>query len=110
MLTGHVIVTGTSMDATIRLLDAVKRKLGISSDYALAKRWGIGQQVVSRYRTGTHTLGDEKAIELAGLIGADPVITLLEIQAERAASGGRVLLSSVLADAAERLRCCNGKS
>ena len=90
------------MNATNRLLDAVKARLGLKTDYQLAKHCVIGQQVLSRYRRGGHTLGDEKAIEFDELIGADPVVALLEVQAERAEIGGRERMARVLREGAKR--------
>lgn len=73
------------MEATLQLLEAVKRRHGISSDYALAKILGVSRQVLSSYRTGT-TLGDDMAVKVAEQLGVDPAAVLAAVAAERTKS------------------------
>lgn len=72
------------MKTTCELLDAVKARHNVPSDYALAKKLEVTQQEVSKYRTGKATLGDSTAIRLAQLLEIDPGIVLLTVHAERA--------------------------
>lgn len=69
------------MTTTTRLIDQAKQKLGITSDYALAKAWKVTPQRVGHWRQGVHGLSDDKACEICELIGADPGPILLELQA-----------------------------
>lgn len=88
---------------TCGLLDSAKQKLGVSSDYALSKAFGVSRQKISEYRSGRHTLSDDKAISIAEFIGLDPTITMLEIQAERAERANQDAVARNLRDALRRL-------
>lgn len=88
---------------TGRLLDAVKERMGIESDNALARIWGVSRQKISGYRTSDYTLSDEKAIHCADFLGIDPATVLIGIQAERAANGNRPEVADVLSRAAAHL-------
>ena len=74
------------MKTTAEYLDEVKTKLHLPSDYALAKYWHVSKQDISQYRSGKRTLGEERAIEVARIIGIDPAFTLISSYAERAKS------------------------
>lgn len=69
---------------TIEYLDAVKRKLGISSDYALAKALRIGQPAIIGYRAGRTTINDDTALAIADILGVHPLQVIATANAERA--------------------------
>lgn len=69
---------------TIALLDAVKARHGLKSDYAAAELLGMTRSQISRYRNGQDFFGDEVAIKVASLLGEDPGLILLHVHAERA--------------------------
>jgi hypothetical protein len=74
------------MKTTAEYLDAVKEALKLPSDYALAKHWGVSKQDVSEYRAGKRTMGEDRAIEVAAILGIDPAEPLIASHAERAKS------------------------
>lgn len=74
------------MKTTTDYLDSVKLKLGLPSDYALAKYWAVSKQHISEYRNGKRTLGDERALEVARILGINPVEVFIAIQCQRAKS------------------------
>lgn len=72
------------MKTTIEFLDAVKVKLGISSDYALAKRLGFSLSTVSNYRTGRRILDDDAALTVAIALDTHPFNVIAAVNVERA--------------------------
>jgi len=72
------------MKTTIEFLDAVKEKLGIESDYALAKRLGFSLSAVSSYRTGRRILDDDAALVVALTLDTHPFNVIAAVNAERA--------------------------
>lgn len=72
------------MKTTIQFLDAVKEKLGIESDYALAKRLGFSLSTVSNYRTGRRVLDDDAALTVALALDIHPFNVIASVNAERA--------------------------
>jgi predicted transcriptional regulator len=74
------------MKTTANYLDAVKTALNLPSDYALAKYWGVSKQDISEYRAGKRTLGEDRAIAVAHILGIDPAEPLIASHAERAKS------------------------
>lgn len=69
---------------TNELLDQVKARHGLPSDYALAKLLGWTPQAVSNYRNRGRSLGDLSAIQVAGALEVDPGYVLAVVSAERA--------------------------
>lgn len=69
---------------TIGYLDAVKKRLGIESDYALAKSLGFSLSSVSGYRTGRRFLDDDAALTVAQALNINPLIVIASANAERA--------------------------
>lgn len=69
---------------TIELLDAVKVRRGITSDYALAKALGVTQQAVSSYRAGRSRIDDEVALTVAEILNIHPLQVIAAANAERA--------------------------
>lgn len=65
-------------------LDRTKQKLGIESDYALAKELGISREYLSQFRVGKRAISDEVALKVAKILGISPVQILAVAQAERA--------------------------
>jgi predicted transcriptional regulator len=74
------------MRNTAYYLDAVKAKLQLPSDYALAKHWHVSKQDISEYRSGKRTLGEERAIAVAKILEINPAEPLICSHAERAKS------------------------
>lgn len=72
------------MKTTVQFLDAVKEKLGIESDYALAKRLGFSLSAVSNYRTGRRFLDDDSALAIATVLEVHPFSVIANANAERA--------------------------
>lgn len=68
---------------SIDYLDAVKAKLGIRSDYAIAPRLGLTKQAVSALRRGV-TMGNTTAARVAELLELDPLGVIADIELERA--------------------------
>lgn len=69
---------------TVQYMAAVKAKLGIQSDYALAKSLGITRQSVSGYSNGYNTFGDDLAMKIADILDIPRGIVLLDMLLERA--------------------------
>lgn len=68
---------------TIGYLKQAKRRLGIESDYALAKALGISTQAVSKMQAGKHTMGDATALKIAEILGLPKAMVLADAHAER---------------------------
>ena len=69
---------------TVDYLDAAKKALGITSNYALAKALGIAFPTVSRYYNKGGTLDDAIARKLASVLGLHPGLVMLDMHRERA--------------------------
>lgn len=69
---------------TNEYLDAAKAKLGLPSDYALAKHLGLTHVTVMGYRNGRSALGIETAIKIGEILGIDSHIVYSDGQLERA--------------------------
>ncbi|UQV43951.1 hypothetical protein KIV45_18885 [Janthinobacterium lividum] len=69
---------------TFEYLDAVKRKLGIDSDYAVAKALKIRPSTISGYRSRDGQMDDEIATKVAELLGMHPGLVILDMHRERA--------------------------
>lgn len=74
------------MKTTPEYLDALRARLDLPSDYALAKTLGITRQYLSRYRSGSTTFSDETAVKVAELLNIDPAAVLVDMHAERTRS------------------------
>lgn len=72
------------MNTTIELLDAVKARRGLASDYALAKVLGVTQQAVSGYRAGNSAISDDVALTVAEILQLHPLQVIAAANAERA--------------------------
>lgn len=69
---------------TIDLLEAVKVRRGVASDYALAKVLGVTQQAVSSYRAGNSKISDDVALTVAEILQLEPMQVIALANAERA--------------------------
>lgn len=65
-------------------LAAVKKKLNISSDYALAKALGIAKQSASRYTLGKGMPTALVCFRIAEILGDQPAAVIADIEQERA--------------------------
>ena len=72
------------MNTTCDWLDAVKAKLQIKSDYALAKAWGLRTTRLSNYRSRRSFLDEEMVFKIADALDVDAAIILASVEAERA--------------------------
>jgi transcriptional regulator with XRE-family HTH domain len=72
------------MKTTVDWLAICKQRFGIESDYALAKRLGVSQQVISSYRTGRSRFDDDMALTVAEALQIDPLQVIASVNAERA--------------------------
>lgn len=70
---------------TDEILNKTKEKLGISSDYALAKKLGIGKGRVGNYRTGHCKPDEEVCFMLAEILEEEPqaIIAAIRLDAEK---------------------------
>ena len=69
---------------TLEYMAACKERLGITSDYALAKKLGLSQTGISNYRTGRSRMDDDVALRVAEILGIDPIVVIAHANAERA--------------------------
>lgn len=64
-----------------KVIDEAKAKLGVESDYALAKETGILKQRISAYRNGSQTPDAYACARLAEILGIDPFELLAQVEA-----------------------------
>lgn len=64
-----------------KVIDEAKAKLGVESDYALAKETGILKQRISAYRNGSQTPDTYACAKLAEILGIDPFKLLAQVEA-----------------------------
>ena len=69
---------------TIDYLQAVKTRLDITSDYALAKALHIGHSTICSYRAGRSRIDDDVALSIAEILGLHPIQVIATANAERA--------------------------
>ena len=91
------------MDTTNRYLDAVKARLGVTSDNQLAEHWHVTRQRIYQYRRGDTALSDERCLDVARILGIDAGRVMLEIQAERARKGGRQAVAETIEEVLRKL-------
>jgi transcriptional regulator with XRE-family HTH domain len=68
---------------TAEYLEAVKRKLDLPSDYALAKALGLTRGGVSAYQNGRASLGDEVCVKVAEILNVPSGRVLIDMHMER---------------------------
>lgn len=69
---------------TLEYLQAVKKKLGIESDYALAQRLGVTRSAVSKLQLGKVVFSDDVALSVAQILDLNPLVVIAQANAERA--------------------------
>lgn len=69
---------------TIEYLQAVKTRLEITSDYALAARLGITRSAVSKLQQGGVSFSDDVALTIAEILNLNPLVVIASANAERA--------------------------
>lgn len=69
---------------TRQILDLIKKKYELTSDYQLFKFTGWGQSSVSNYRTKPQYLSDGHAVQAANLLDLPAGFVMACIHAERA--------------------------
>lgn len=69
---------------TIEYLDAIKRRHGLQSDYAVAKLLGFNQSAVSAYRHGRRFFDDDACLAVATALDINPLVVIAAANAERA--------------------------
>jgi predicted transcriptional regulator len=72
------------MQTTNQILDAIKIKHGLTSDYQLARLMGTSEGGISNYRNGRSHLDNQKAMKAAELLGQDAGAIFALVNAERA--------------------------
>lgn len=88
---------------TCDYLDALRTRLGLTSDYALAKQLGVTHSALSNYRRGRSAFSDDMTLKVADLLERPRAEVYLTIQAERARKAHNEPVALVLADALRRL-------
>jgi transcriptional regulator with XRE-family HTH domain len=69
---------------TLEYLQAVKKKLGIESDYALAQRLGVTRSAISKLQLGKAVFSDDVALSVAQILDLNPLVVIAQANAERA--------------------------
>lgn len=72
------------MKTTTEYLDAVREKLHLPSDYAVAKELGVTRESVSGWRNGKSPFGIETAMKIGEILGMDGHAVYAQGQIERA--------------------------
>lgn len=67
---------------TVEYLDECKKKLGITSNYALAKALDIAEQRIHDYYKGRNGPDEYGCFKIAECLEIDPAIVIAEIRAE----------------------------
>ncbi|WP_373986978.1 hypothetical protein [Duganella sp. BuS-21] len=71
---------------TLEYLRAVKSRLGIESDYALAMRLGVTRSAISKFQLGKGVFGDDVALTIAQILEINPLVVIAQANAERAST------------------------
>ena len=74
---------------TSEYIAAVKAKLNVSSDYAVAKALGTSRQRVSGFVNGKTVPGPLTAFKIAEILGDQPAAVIADFEAERAEKMGK---------------------
>jgi DNA-binding XRE family transcriptional regulator len=72
------------MKTTVQYLDAVKQRLNLPSDYALAKALGITRESISGLRKGHSAMGIETAMKMGEILQIEGHVIYSHGQIERA--------------------------
>lgn len=65
-----------------KYLDDCKKKLNISSTYALAKKWDISEVVLGRYYNGEREPEEFACFKIAETLELDPAYVIASVKAE----------------------------
>jgi hypothetical protein len=84
MIKGRKTTKALIMKTTISLLDALKTRHSINSDYAISKVLGVTRQTVSNYRHNRQSFDDKIAVYIAEQLSLDPMCILACMRKERA--------------------------
>ena len=71
------------MKTTRQYVAEVKRALGISSDYELAKRLGVSRQSISNYANGLRAFEPTMAARVAEILDLEPLQVIADAELER---------------------------
>ena len=69
---------------TLEYLDAVKQRLHVESDYAVAKALNIRHSTISGYRARGGQMDDEVAAKVAAVLDMHPGLVMLDMHLARA--------------------------
>lgn len=69
---------------TVEFVDAVKVRLNLPSDYALAKVLGVTKESISAFRHGRSAMGVETSMKVGEILGLDGHAVYAQGQIERA--------------------------
>lgn len=75
---------------TIEYLDAIKARIGKTSDYAVAKALGINESTIAGYRKRGGQMDDEIAAKAAAILDLHPGLVVLDMHRERAKTPAEV--------------------
>ncbi|MYM39643.1 hypothetical protein [Duganella qianjiadongensis] len=75
---------------TTEYLDAVKAKLDLPSDYALAKLFGVVTSTIIAYRHGRSAFGIEVSMKVGEILGIDGHAVYADGQIERAKNAAQM--------------------
>lgn len=70
------------MNKTAEYLDKCKEKLNISSTYALAKEWEVGENLLHNYYTGKSHPDEFMCFRIAEVLEIDPAYVIAQIKSE----------------------------
>lgn len=83
---------------TNEILDAIKARYNLPSDYAVHKLLGVTHQQIGNYRKGKSLMGDDAALKAAELLDLEPDYLFACLHAERAGDSEVSKVWSSLAD------------
>lgn len=72
------------MKTSIEFMEDVKALYCLPSDYALAKKIGLSQQAVGKYRKFGTSFDDTTALRVASLLKIEPAVVVASAHAQRA--------------------------
>jgi hypothetical protein len=70
------------MITSSQLMDMVKAKYSLTSDYSLAKKIGCSKSFIYTVRDGTCSMGFDYGLQCAQLLGIDPFKTVASMGVE----------------------------
>ncbi|MDR5171428.1 helix-turn-helix transcriptional regulator [Methylobacillus flagellatus] len=79
------------MMETVEMLDKCKEKLGVSSDYALAKELDIRQARLTSYRKGREHPDVYVCFRIAEILGESPSSIIAQVEAKNAKNENKAL-------------------